>query len=130
MATFEYSEKSTVKLIISVSCVYVLAIFLGTVDAFPSSYHSLQDTSNSRHQRDISPTATTQQVRLHPGVVAAVVIVSLAALVAAIYIIRKYCFPQNDAVYRYSVLRQMEEQRTSATEESRLSEESDEDLLE
>ncbi|XP_044032713.1 sortilin-like [Siniperca chuatsi] len=75
-------------------------------------------------------------LRLHPGIIASVIFVSLAAVVAAVLIIRKYCFPVNEATYRYSVLRRMEDQSSAVTEEDgdrgpcTVEEESDEDLLE
>lgn len=75
-------------------------------------------------------------LRLHPGIIASVIFVSVAAVVAAVLIIRKYCFPVNEATYRYSVLRRMEVQGSAVTEEDgdrgpcTVGEESDEDLLE
>ncbi|KAJ8390524.1 hypothetical protein AAFF_G00103210 [Aldrovandia affinis] len=74
--------------------------------------------------------------RLHPGVAAAVVVVSLIAFVAAVFIIRKYCFHRSKATYRYSVLRGMEEDgnaerlEDSDTDLGPGREQSDEDLLE
>lgn len=55
-----YTEMSRVKFI-SVVCVYALSIFLDEVDASPSSYQNQQET-NIRQQKDVIPTATTQQV--------------------------------------------------------------------
>ncbi|KAM9758006.1 protein CFAP20DC [Menidia menidia] len=75
-------------------------------------------------------------LRLHPGIIASVILVSMAAVAAAVLIIRKYCFPVNEATYRYSVLRQLEDQQSAVTEEDgdrgpgTVGEESDEDLLE
>lgn len=75
-------------------------------------------------------------LRLHPGIIASVIFVSVAAAVAAALIIRKYCFPVNEATYRYSQLRRMEDQGSAVTEEDgdtgprTVGEESDEDLLE
>ncbi|XP_066452708.1 sortilin-like [Eleutherodactylus coqui] len=70
-----------------------------------------------------------QQIRVHPGILAAVVVVALLALLAAIFIIKKYCFPESNLTYRYSTLRSHhEELDNSAT--TRLQEDSDEDLLE
>ncbi|KAM3914378.1 uncharacterized protein RB166_016963 [Leptodactylus fuscus] len=69
-----------------------------------------------------------QQVRVHPGIIVAVVVVALLALLAAIFIIKKYCFPESNITYRYSVLRSRHEDLyNSAT--NRLQEDSDEDLL-
>ncbi|XP_069592733.1 sortilin-like [Ranitomeya imitator] len=69
-----------------------------------------------------------QQVRLHPGIIAAVVVVAMLALLAAILIIKKYCFPESNVTYRYSTLRNHHEDLdNSAT--TRLQEDSDEDLL-
>ncbi|RVE73144.1 hypothetical protein OJAV_G00047400 [Oryzias javanicus] len=81
---------------------------------------------------------STQQagLRLHPGIIASVIFVVVAAVAAAVLIIRKYCFPVNETAYRYSVLRGMEEQQSAVTEEDgdrgllTGGEESDEDLLE
>ncbi|KAF7642023.1 hypothetical protein LDENG_00266090 [Lucifuga dentata] len=81
---------------------------------------------------------STEQVglRLHPGVIASVIFVSVAAVAAAILIIQKYCFPVNEATYRYSLLRRMEDQGSAVTEEDddrgpcTVGQESDEDLLE
>lgn len=73
---------------------------------------------------------------LHPGIIASVILVSVAAIFAAVLIIRKYCFPVNEATYRYSVLRGMEEQGSAVAEAdgdrgpSAVEIESDEDLLE
>lgn len=73
--------------------------------------------------------------RLHPGLIASVIIVCAAAIAAAVLIIRKYCFPVNEATYRYSLLRRQEDHRTSLTEEDdtrgpyAVGEESDEELL-
>ncbi|XP_031613468.1 uncharacterized protein LOC116334239 isoform X2 [Oreochromis aureus] len=70
-------------------------------------------------------------LRLHPGIIASVILVSAAAVAAAVLIIRKYCFP-----VKYSVLRQMEEGYSAAAEEDgdrrsrTVGEDSDEDLLE
>lgn len=75
-------------------------------------------------------------LRLHPGIIASVILVSAVAVAAAVLIIRKYCFPVNEATYRYSVLRQMEEGHSAAAEEDgdrrsrTVGEDSDEDLLE
>ncbi|KAK9528923.1 hypothetical protein VZT92_013052 [Zoarces viviparus] len=75
-------------------------------------------------------------LRLHPGIIASVIFVSMAAIFAALLIIRKYCFPVNEARYRYSQLRRMEDQGSAATEGEgdrgpcTVGEESDEDLLE
>lgn len=55
------SEMSTVK-VISVLCVYALSVFLNAVDALSNNYQSVQETSNIRQQKDVTPTATTQQV--------------------------------------------------------------------
>ncbi|CAN9511811.1 unnamed protein product [Ophioblennius macclurei] len=80
--------------------------------------------------------AQQSRLRLHPGIIASVIFVSAAALIAAVLIIRKYCFPVNEATYRYSVLRQMEDQHSGVTEEDgdggpcTVGEESDEELLE
>ncbi|KAJ8369768.1 hypothetical protein SKAU_G00097960 [Synaphobranchus kaupii] len=79
-------------------------------------------------------TLPARQERIHPGVIAAVVFVSLIAIVAAIFIIRKYCFHHSEATYRYSVLRGMEEDGTadldSDTDLGPVREDSDEDMLE
>eukprot|EP00064_Thunnus_orientalis_P008921 superscaffoldBa00001096_g8944 len=75
-------------------------------------------------------------MRLHPGIIASVIFVSVAAIAAAVLIIRKYCFPVNDVTYRYSLLRRLEDQGSTVTEEDgdrgpgTAGEESDEDLLE
>ncbi|CAL1609397.1 unnamed protein product [Knipowitschia caucasica] len=78
--------------------------------------------------------ATEVGPRLHPGLIASVIFVCGAAIAAAVLIIRKYCFPVNNAVYRYSVLRRQEDSGTSLTEEGgsgscALEEQSDEELL-
>ncbi|KAM7006185.1 protein CFAP20DC [Tautogolabrus adspersus] len=69
-------------------------------------------------------------LRLHPGIIAPVIFVCVAAIVAAVLIIRKYCFPVNEATYRYSVLMRLEEQGSAVTEGDRgpdtVGEESDE----
>ncbi|KAG9277000.1 hypothetical protein AMEX_G6980 [Astyanax mexicanus] len=75
-----------------------------------------------------NPSPPPPQVRLHPGVVVSVVFVTIAAILAAAFIIRKYCFSPSEASYRYSVLRQMEEHRAAAAAGEE--DESDEDLLE
>lgn len=69
--------------------------------------------------------------RLHPGLIASVIFVCAAAIAAAVLIIRKYCFPVNEPSYRYSLLRRMDEGRTSRAEEDggALGVESDEELL-
>ncbi|KAM9859356.1 protein CFAP20DC [Aulostomus maculatus] len=75
-------------------------------------------------------------IRLHPGIIAAVIFVSVAAIAAAVLIIRKHCFPVNEATYRYSLLRRRLDQGSVVTEEDgdstacTVGEESDEDLLE
>ncbi|KAA8593394.1 hypothetical protein FQN60_009510 [Etheostoma spectabile] len=75
-------------------------------------------------------------LRLHPGIIASVVFVSVAAIVAALLMIRKYCFPVNETTYRYSQLKRMEDQGSAVTEgeggreSCTVGEESDEDLLE
>ncbi|XP_041081315.1 sortilin-like [Polyodon spathula] len=56
------------------------------------------------------PSKADAQGRLHPGLIVAVVIVAFIAVLAASLIIRKYCFPQSNVTYRYSVLRENEEQ--------------------
>ncbi|XP_062331668.1 sortilin-like [Osmerus eperlanus] len=73
--------------------------------------------------------------RLHPGIIASVIFVSLVAIIAAVLIIRKYCFPRSEASYRYSVLMRMENEGPAGTEYAdkglhTVGEESDEDLLE
>ncbi|CAK6974224.1 hypothetical protein LDENG_00266090 [Scomber scombrus] len=74
--------------------------------------------------------------RLHPGIIASVIFVCVVAIAAAVLIIRKYCFPVNEATYRYSVLRRLEDQGSAVIEEDgdrrpcTVGEESDEDLLE
>ncbi|KAI1897161.1 hypothetical protein AGOR_G00080340 [Albula goreensis] len=110
---------------------------------FPSSYKRLQsgddDTAmlSLRDNNSVKPSPAAPQARLHPGVVAAVVVVSLMAIVAAVFIIKKYCFQQSEATYRYSTLRAMEEEGTaegaedSDTDlEADREESDDEDLLE
>ncbi|KAG7326544.1 hypothetical protein KOW79_009945 [Hemibagrus wyckioides] len=101
----------------------VCVLFGKSTGTLTSAKSGLGEIKYLRSFRSVTeePTAPPPGVRLHPGVVAAVVIVAIAAIVAAVFIIKKYCFPQSDATYRYSVLRRMEEQRE---------EESDEDLLE
>lgn len=73
-------------------------------------------------------------LRLHPGIIASVIFVSVAAVAAAVLIIRKYCFPVNEATYRYSLLKRMEDQHSAEEDGDRgpctVGEESDEDLLE
>ncbi|XP_077134780.1 uncharacterized protein LOC143788783 [Ranitomeya variabilis] len=69
-----------------------------------------------------------QQVRVHAGIIAAVVVVALLALLAAILIIKKYCFPESNVTYRYSTLRNHQEDLDNSTT-IRLQEDSDEDLL-
>ncbi|KAM4650837.1 uncharacterized protein O3C94_013480 [Discoglossus pictus] len=69
-----------------------------------------------------------QQVRLHPGVIAAVVIVALLAFLAAVFIVKKYCFPESNITYRYSVLRSHQEDLDNSST-NRLQDDSDEDLL-
>ncbi|XP_017336068.1 uncharacterized protein LOC108272267 isoform X1 [Ictalurus punctatus] len=102
--------------------VLVCVLFGKSASSLTSDKPGHGEFKHFRSFRSVSePTAPPPGVRLHPGVVASVVIVATAAIVAAFFIIRKYCFPQSDATYRYSVLRRMEEQRE---------EESDEDLLE
>ncbi|KAF6726071.1 hypothetical protein FQA47_007529 [Oryzias melastigma] len=82
------------------------------------------------------PGRTPAGLRLHPGIIASVIFVVVAAVAAAALIIRKYCFPVNETAYRYSLLRGMEEQQSAVTEEDgdrglfTGGEESDEDLLE
>ncbi|KAJ7999883.1 hypothetical protein DPEC_G00199030 [Dallia pectoralis] len=79
---------------------------------------------------------TTAQARLHPGVIAALVFVSFAAILAAVSIIRKYCFPRSDTIYRYSVLRRMEDEWSGETNDDdgkgtcTVGEDLDEDMLE
>ncbi|KAJ8265620.1 hypothetical protein COCON_G00147190 [Conger conger] len=73
------------------------------------------------------------QERIHPGVIAAVVVVSLIAIVAAVFILRKYCFQRSEATYRYSALRAMEEDGTAGDLDDDcgpVEEDSDEDILE
>lgn len=75
---------------------------------------------------------STKQVdqRLHPGVIASVVFVALSAIIAAVLIIRKYCFPRSETSYRYSVLRRMEMEEEGERGTHTVGEDSDEDLLE
>lgn len=75
--------------------------------------------------------------RLHTGVIVSVIFVTLSAIVAAVFIIKKYCFPRSEATYRYSVLKGMEDQGLAITDDDdkdmapcTVSEESDEELLE
>lgn len=98
----------------------------------------LSEDRNGIHMRSVTPTkSSTQQARLHPGVIAAVIFVTFTAVLAAVFIIRKYCFPRSEATYRYSVLRRMEAEGPGGTEEEEdrpgpytLGEDSDEDMLE
>ncbi|KAL6458314.1 hypothetical protein MHYP_G00335440 [Metynnis hypsauchen] len=107
--------------------VAIYIMFGPSITAFPSAQLEAEELKHLRSFQSVSDsTAAPPQVRLHPGVVASVVIVAIAAIVAAAFIIRKYCFPQSDATYRYSVLRQMEEHSAASREED----ESDEELLE
>ncbi|KAM4613753.1 protein CFAP20DC [Polymixia lowei] len=73
-------------------------------------------------------------LRLHPGIIASVIFVTLSAIAAAVLIIKKYCFPLNEATYRYSLLRHLEEQGPAEEDNDQgpctVGEESDEDLLE
>lgn len=74
-------------------------------------------------------------LRLHPGIIASVIFVAAVAVAAAVLIIRKYCFPVNEATYKYSVLMQMEAEHAATEEDEELGprtvgEESDEELLE
>lgn len=93
------------------------------VIAFPSSTYIESRQSRSAEK----PTSTDQQTgRLHSAVIVSVVIVIAVAVAAAVLIIRKYCCPQSNVTYRYSDLRQMEEQNAAAE----VDDDSDEDLLE
>ncbi|XP_077308026.1 uncharacterized protein LOC143927673 isoform X2 [Lithobates pipiens] len=69
-----------------------------------------------------------RQARVHPGIIIAVVVVALLALLAAIFIVKKYCFPESNATYRYSELRTQQEELDNSTT-NRLQDDSDEDLL-
>ncbi|KAM3877720.1 protein CFAP20DC [Diretmus argenteus] len=70
------------------------------------------------------------EIKLHPGIIASVIFVTLTAVFAAVLIIRKYCFPVNEATYRYSLLRRLEDQGPPATEEDNdRGEESDEEQI-
>ncbi|XP_077054158.1 uncharacterized protein LOC143706292 [Siphateles boraxobius] len=66
-----------------------------------------------------------QVIRLHSGVIASVVVVTVAAIAAAVFIIRKYCCLKSNATYRYSELREIEEQNAARE----VDDDSDEDLL-
>ncbi|XP_063796963.1 uncharacterized protein LOC134958347 isoform X1 [Pseudophryne corroboree] len=70
-----------------------------------------------------------QQIRIHPGIIAAVVVVALLAVLAAVFIVRKYCCSESNITYRYSVLRRHQEELDNSTT-NRLQDDSDEDLLE
>lgn len=105
---------------------------------FPTSYthEQLDDNDTGMLLRDnsLKPPPAPQE-RIHPGVIASVVVVSLIAIVAAVFIIRKYCFHHSEATYRYSVLRGMEEDGTAEDLDSDADlgpsiEDSDEDILE
>ncbi|XP_063796964.1 sortilin-like isoform X2 [Pseudophryne corroboree] len=69
------------------------------------------------------------QIRIHPGIIAAVVVVALLAVLAAVFIVRKYCCSESNITYRYSVLRRHQEELDNSTT-NRLQDDSDEDLLE
>lgn len=103
--------------------VILYSIFNEFAFAFPSYRESRQSESLEK----LTSAPNVQQVaRLHFGVIASVVIVIVAAIAAAVFIIRKYCCLQSNVTYRYSELRQMEEQNAAREEEN----DSDEDLLE
>ncbi|KAM5148034.1 uncharacterized protein ACMZJ9_011681 [Mantella aurantiaca] len=74
------------------------------------------------------PGGTLLQARVHPGIIIAVVVVASVALLAAIFIVKKYCFPESAVTYRYSVLRTQQEELDNSTT-TRLQDDSDEDLL-
>ncbi|KAL0978135.1 hypothetical protein UPYG_G00166600 [Umbra pygmaea] len=102
-----------------------------------SSSQRLWEDGNGSKIRSVSSNLTSnQQARLHPGVIAAVIFVAFAAILAAVLIIRKYCFPRSEATYRYSVLRQIEADGSGGTEEDdgkgqfTLGVDSDEEMLE
>lgn len=99
------------------------SVFWEFVFAFSTRRDSRQSGSS---EKPTSAAPNDQQVvRLHSGVIASVVVVVIGATAAAFFIIRKYCFPQSNATYRYSELQQMEEHNTAIDQED-----SDEDLLE
>lgn len=90
------------------------------------AFASYRESRRSESLEKLTSAPNVQQVRLHFGVIASVVIVIVAAIAAAVFIIRKYCCLQSNATYRYSELRQMQEQNADREEEN----DSDEDLLE
>ncbi|KAK2889486.1 hypothetical protein Q8A67_014861 [Cirrhinus molitorella] len=99
------------------------SIFCEYAFAFSSYRESRQSESL---EKPTSAPNDQQVVRLHSGVIASVVIVIAGAAAAAVFIIRKYCCQLSNVTYRYSELRQMEEQNAAREEDD----DSDEDLLE
>lgn len=91
--------------------------------AFPSYRQSRQLESL---EKPTSAPNDQQVVRLHSGVIVSVVVVTVGATAAAVFIVRKYCCLKSNATYRYSELREMEEQNAVREE----ADDSDEDLLE
>ncbi|KAK6319468.1 hypothetical protein J4Q44_G00106790 [Coregonus suidteri] len=138
------------KIVYNVLKVFLLFFIQQTLCETPTTSlylsQKLSEDGYGIDMRSVTPTkSSTQQARLHPGVIAAVIFVTLAAVLAAVFIIRKYCFPRSEATYRYSVLRRMEaegsgygteEEEEEEEEDGRgpepytLGEDSDEDMLE
>ncbi|XP_030062098.1 sortilin-like isoform X2 [Microcaecilia unicolor] len=71
------------------------------------------------------------KVKSHPGIIAALVVVASLALMAAVFIVKKYCFTESNVTYRYSVLRAYQEidDLDHSTTNRLRSDDSDEDLL-
>ncbi|KAK7145121.1 hypothetical protein R3I94_011275 [Phoxinus phoxinus] len=91
------------------------------------AFTSYRDSRQAESSEKPTSAPTVQQViRLHSGVIASVVVVTVAAIAAAVFIIRKYCCLKSNATYRYSELQEIEEQNAARE----VDDDSDEDLLE
>ncbi|XP_029456855.1 sortilin-like isoform X1 [Rhinatrema bivittatum] len=71
------------------------------------------------------------QVKSHPGIIVAIIVVAFLAFLAAVFIVKKYCFTESNVTYRYSVLRSYQEADDlgNSTTNRLQNDDSDEDLL-
>ncbi|KAJ8258089.1 hypothetical protein GJAV_G00193050 [Gymnothorax javanicus] len=130
----DFYQNSVSCLIFSVLCINKGIDAINIPTAYKREHLEDNDAEILSRRSSMKPPLEPQE-RIHPGIIAAVVFVSIIAIVAAGFIIRKYCFQRSEAIYRYSVLRRMEEVGAAENLDGDtglgvIGEDSDEDILE
>ncbi|XP_029456856.1 sortilin-like isoform X2 [Rhinatrema bivittatum] len=107
---------------------------LNVVAGYPGSCNDFHILHNSCSSTSLSMACVGKDicwVKSHPGIIVAIIVVAFLAFLAAVFIVKKYCFTESNVTYRYSVLRSYQEADDlgNSTTNRLQNDDSDEDLL-